>query len=147
MAAVREGAQKMRNGFNLPLARLQEKAGEAASLLRALSNEQRLLILCHLVSEGELSVGAIVERVGLSQSALSQHLARLRQEGLVAFRRESQTLFYRLADPRAEQLLELLRDLFCPELGLAGAVDLRTKPDRAPPRARVRSKATVSTRR
>lgn len=96
---------------------LEAKAAEAAGLLRALSNENRLLILCHLISEGELSVGAIVERVGLSQSALSQHLARLRQEGLVAFRRESQTLFYHVADPRAAAVLNLLRDLFCPELG------------------------------
>lgn len=95
---------------------MEEKAGVAAELLRALANEHRLLILCHLISEGELSAGAIVERVGLSQSALSQHLAKLREEGLVTFRRESQTLFYRVSDQRAGQLLELLRDIFCPEL-------------------------------
>lgn len=85
-------------------------------LLKALANEQRLLILCHLVSEGELSVRALGERMDLSQSALSQHLGRLRLQELVNFRRESQTLFYRVSDPKAEQLLELLRDLFCPEL-------------------------------
>jgi DNA-binding transcriptional ArsR family regulator len=99
------------------------KAGEAAVLLKALANEQRLLILCHLVSAGELPAGVLVERVGLGQSALSQHLARLREEGLVTFRREAQSLVYRIADPRAEQMLGLLRDLFCPEL--KGAVDDR----------------------
>ena len=95
---------------------LERKAADAASLLKTLANEQRLLILCYLVSEKELSVGALGERLDLSQSALSQHLARLREQGLVAFRRESQTLHYRVSDPKAEQVLELLRDLFCPEL-------------------------------
>ena len=99
---------------------LAKKAAEAAALLKALANEQRLLILCHLVSDRELSVGALGERLDLSQSALSQHLARLRDEGLVTFRREAQTLYYRVADPKAEQLLELLRDLFCPELAPGG---------------------------
>ena len=95
---------------------LAAKAAEAAALMKALSNEKRLLILCHLVAEDELSVGALVERVGLSQSALSQHLSRLREEGLVAFRREAQTLRYHVADARAGQVLGLLRDIFCPEL-------------------------------
>jgi DNA-binding transcriptional ArsR family regulator len=93
------------------------RSAEAAALLRALSNEHRLLILCHLIAEDELSVGALVDRIALSQSALSQHLAKLRDEGLVSFRRESQTLYYRVADPRAGRLLELLKDIFCPDLG------------------------------
>ena len=97
------------------------KAGQAAALMKALSNEHRLLILCHLIAAGELPVGALVGQIGLSQSALSQHLARLREEGLVSFRRESQTLYYRVADPRAGQLLQLLRDIFCPELTQAAA--------------------------
>ena len=63
-----------------------------------------------------MPVGRLVETVGLSQSALSQHLARLRIEGLVEFRRDAQTLRYRIADPKVAQVLELLRDLFCPEL-------------------------------
>jgi DNA-binding transcriptional ArsR family regulator len=96
------------------------KVGEAAVLLKALANEQRLLILCNLVSAGEMPAGVLVERVGLSQSALSQHLARLREEGLVTFRREAQSLVYRIADPRAEQMLGLLRDLFCPQLQDSG---------------------------
>lgn len=105
----------------MELSKLTAKAAEAAALMKALSNEHRLLILCHLISEGELTVGALVGRLPLSQSALSQHLARLREEGLVAFRRESQTLHYRVADPRAGQVLELLRDLFCPDLKPAAA--------------------------
>lgn len=92
------------------------RAGEAAALLKALSNEHRVLILCHLIAAGELPVGELVDQVGLSQSALSQHLAKLRDEGLVGFRRESQTIFYHVSDPRAGQLLALLRDIFCPEL-------------------------------
>jgi DNA-binding transcriptional ArsR family regulator len=98
------------------LSKLAAKAGEAAALMRALSNEHRLLILCHLISEEELAVGALVDRVGLGQSALSQHLGRLRDEGLVTFRRDAQTLFYRVADARAGRLLALLRDIYCPEL-------------------------------
>lgn len=97
------------------------KAGDAAALMKALSNEHRLLILCHLIAAGELPVGALVERIGLSQSALSQHLAKLREERLVDFRREAQTLFYRVSDPRAGQVLAVLRDIFCPELGDAAA--------------------------
>jgi DNA-binding transcriptional ArsR family regulator len=100
----------------LDLSELEAKAGDAAALLGTLANRHRLLILCHLIAAGELSAGSLVERSGLSQSALSQHLARLRVEGLVAYRREGQSLFYRIVDPRAEQLLRLLRDVFCPEL-------------------------------
>ncbi len=93
------------------------QAAEAAGLLKAMSNESRLLILCYLAERGELSVGELVDRVGLSQSALSQHLAKLREEGLVTTRKEAQTVFYRVCDPKADQLLSLLHDLFCPELG------------------------------
>lgn len=96
------------------LARLQEKAAEAARLLALLANERRLLLLCHLAGEGETTVGALAEVVGLSQPALSQHLGRLREEGLVATRREGQAIHYRLADPKAARLLSLLRDLYCP---------------------------------
>ena len=96
------------------------EAEKAAGLLRAMSNGQRLLILCHLAEEGELSVGQLCDRLDLSQSALSQHLARLRDEGLVATRRQAQSVFYSVCDPRADQLLALLHDLFCPELGRGG---------------------------
>ena len=96
------------------LAVLEEKAAEAARMLRLLANERRLLVLCHLAGEGEKTVGALAEVVGLSQPAISQHLAKLREDGLVATRKEAQAVFYRLADPKAARLLELLRDLYCP---------------------------------
>ena len=101
---------------DLPASDFTRQAGEASRLLKALSNESRLLVLCFLV-EGELSVGELTERVGLSQSALSQHLAKLREEGLVATRKKSQSVFYRVCDPKAEQVLALLHQIYCPELG------------------------------
>lgn len=112
---------------DLSLSQLAASAAEAAGLLRALANEHRLLILCHLIGEGELTVGALVERIGLSQSALSQHLAKLREEGLVTFRREAQTLFYRVADPRAGRVLGLLQEMFCPELKPSGTTPIAPK--------------------
>jgi DNA-binding transcriptional ArsR family regulator len=71
------------------------------------------MILCKLVEWGEGQRDPLAEAVGLSQSALSQHLAKMREEGLVTFRRESQTLWYRIADPRIEQLFATLHRLFC----------------------------------
>lgn len=92
---------------------LEKKATEVAEILRALANERRLMVLCKLVEWGEGNVTALAEAAGLSQSALSQHLARMREEGLITFRRESQTLWYRIADPRVEQLFASLHELFC----------------------------------
>jgi ArsR family transcriptional regulator len=91
----------------------EKQAVEVANILRALANERRLMFLCQLVECGESNVGALAEAVGLSQSALSQHLARMREEGLVTFRRESQTVWYRIADPRIEQLFATLHRLYC----------------------------------
>jgi DNA-binding transcriptional ArsR family regulator len=96
------------------MAGLERKASEAAGLLKLLANENRLLILCRLAVKGEVSVHDIAEAVGLSQSALSQHLAKMRDEGLVATRREAQTVFYRIADDNAARLLTLLKDIYCP---------------------------------
>lgn len=96
------------------IADFARKAAEAAALLKLLANENRLLILCRLVMEGELSVGNLVEEIGLSQSALSQHLAKMREEGLLATRREAQTVYYRIADPNAARLLALLKKIYCP---------------------------------
>lgn len=93
--------------------RFAARAGEAAALLRALAHEARLMVLCQLVA-GEHSVGALQDAIGLSQSALSQHLARLREEALVATRREAQTIYYRLADPNAARVLETLAAIYCP---------------------------------
>lgn len=95
------------------LALFEESAGRAASLLRLLGNEKRLMILCQLADE-ELSVGTLQARIGLSQSALSQHLALLREQGVVATRREGQTIHYRIADPAALRLIQTLAELFCP---------------------------------
>lgn len=92
---------------------LQARAGEVAAVLGSLANDRRLLVLCMLVERGEATVGALADDVGLSQSALSQHLARLRGEGIVTFRRDGQTLWYRVADPRVEDLLATLHRLYC----------------------------------
>lgn len=92
---------------------MEARATEVAVILRALANERRLIILCRLVECGEANVNTLAEAVGLSQSALSQHLAKMRAEGLVTFRRESQTLWYRIADPRIEELFAMLHKLFC----------------------------------
>ena len=95
------------------LAMFETSAARAAALLRLLGNERRLMILCQL-ADGELSVGQIQPRVGLSQSALSQHLALLRDDGIVATRREGQSIYYRIADPAAMRIIATLAELFCP---------------------------------
>ena len=95
------------------ISELEVSATEAASVLKSLSNEKRLMILCKLLEEGEMSVLPIAEAVGLGQSALSQHLARMRAEKIVDFRRDGQTLYYRIADPKVAQLLKSLKSIFC----------------------------------
>jgi len=97
----------------LSLDRFQESAGDAARLLKALSNEKRLMILCQL-GDGERAVGELLPLVGLSQSALSQHLAVLREEGLVAGRREGVSILYRVSDPAALKVIAVLADIYCP---------------------------------
>lgn len=93
---------------------LQESAQQAAALLQAVGNPKRLVILCLLIQQGDMSVGALNEMVALSPSALSQHLARMRQEGLVSYRRQAQTLYYRIEDPNVARLIGTLKDIFCP---------------------------------
>ncbi len=95
------------------IAELERKAGEAAGLLKLLANENRLLILCRLAMAGEMSVTSLVEAGDLSQSALSQHLGKMRDDGLVATRRDAQTIYYRIADKNAARLLALLKDIYC----------------------------------
>ena len=90
---------------------LAASAHAAARLLKLLASEQRLLILCRLI-DGEASVGDLAIHVGLAQSATSQHLAKMRAEGLVATRREGQSIFYRLADPAAVRVLETLCEVY-----------------------------------
>jgi DNA-binding transcriptional ArsR family regulator len=91
---------------------LGAKAEEAARLLSALAHGKRLMALCHML-EGEKSVGQLAELVDLAPSALSQHLARMRDLRLVETRRDGQTIFYRLASPEAAAVLETLYRLYC----------------------------------
>lgn len=91
---------------------LRENARRASVLLKAMSNERRLLILCHLAAS-EKSVGELEKLVGLSQSALSQHLARLRRDGLVATRRAAQTIFYSLSGEEPQAVMATLHALYC----------------------------------
>ena len=98
--------------MNINVNQLRPRAGEAASLMKALANPHRLMILCEL-HQGERSVSALESAVGLKQSPLSQHLAKLRREGLVTTRRASQTIYYSLANPAVTRVLGVLHDLYC----------------------------------
>jgi ArsR family transcriptional regulator, virulence genes transcriptional regulator len=91
---------------------MARRADEAAALMRTLSHGARLKVLCEL-SGGEKSAGDLVETSGLSQSALSQHLARLREDGVVSTRREAQTIYYSVADPKVLRIVRLLYELYC----------------------------------
>ena len=93
--------------------RFEAKATEAATLLAALANPRRLMILCEL-AHGERSVGELVRRVGLQQAAVSQHLAKLRQAGIVDTRPASQMVFYRLRSTAAVAVINTLATIFCP---------------------------------
>lgn len=93
----------------------EAKAEIAASLLKAMSNPHRLMILCRL-GASEASVSELQTDSGLSQSALSQHLSVLRTRELVATRRDAQTIYYRLSDPAVRQVIETLMKIYCPEM-------------------------------
>jgi ArsR family transcriptional regulator, virulence genes transcriptional regulator len=95
----------------MKLSALCERATEVAGLLKLVANEQRLVLLCRL-REGEASVGELVNLCGLSQSSVSQHLAKMREGGILQTRRDAQTIFYRLADPHIESLMEFMCDRF-----------------------------------
>lgn len=98
---------------------MAESAKQATALLKALAHEGRLMILCHL-SGGEKTVTELEELLAQNQPAVSQQLARLREEGIIEARREGRTIYYSLADGRARAVLELVYDLFCAEAA-AGA--------------------------
>lgn len=98
---------------------MRAHAGEAARLLRALANDKRLMLLCLLV-DGEHSVGELNAKVELSQSALSQHLAVLREDGLVTTRREAQTIYYALASGPAQRIIETLHGIYCGQVPVCG---------------------------
>ncbi len=103
----------MSNVAEMNLGELQTRARRATGLLKAMSNPVRLLVLCQL-AEGEKSVGELERVVDVSQSALSQHLAVLRDQGIVAIRREAQTIRYRIDDPAAVKVVATLAEIFCP---------------------------------
>ena len=116
MRAVATAARGFDAADAAALKKLAKQAGAAAQLLKLLCNEKRLLVLCFLAARGEMTVGEIVDVVDLSQSALSQHLGKLRADGLVTFRRTSQTLHYRVADKRTLRVLQLLKEIYCGNL-------------------------------
>ena len=91
---------------------IKPKAAEAAAFLRSVANDRRLLVLCEL-AKGERAVGELEAVTGLSQSAMSQHLAKLRQAGLVDTRRQSQTIYYSLAGNDVKRLMDVLYDIYC----------------------------------
>ena len=102
---------------------LQIRAGAAEKLLKAMASQPRLMILCELL-KGERTVTALQQAVGLSMSAISQHLARLRADELVATRRESQTIYYSLESDRVRKLIDLLYQLYCaPECGVEPKIE------------------------
>ena len=94
---------------------LIDASEQAAQFMRALGNANRLLILCKLLDADEMSVSTLQNGFDISQSALSQHLARMREEGLVTFRRESQTLYYSISDEKVRKIITALKDCFCNE--------------------------------
>lgn len=89
-------------------------AGDAAKLLKSIGNEHRLVVLCLLAHKGEMTAGQLSAALPLSQSAASQHLARMRHDGLIECRRDAQTVHYRLADPSVKRIIAALREIFCP---------------------------------
>ncbi|MBR0764458.1 ArsR/SmtB family transcription factor [Bradyrhizobium japonicum] len=93
---------------------LENSAKGVAALLRIFANEVRLLLLCKLIESREASVSELADHVGLTSPALSQHLSKMRSEGLVTFRRDGQTLWYRVEDPAVEEMLSTVCRLFCP---------------------------------
>jgi DNA-binding transcriptional ArsR family regulator len=96
---------------------LASKARAATRLLKLMASEPRLMLLCQL-GQGEHAAGELAQRAGLSQTAASQHLAKLRAEGVVDTRREGQTIYYRLVDPSAARIIELLYEIYCrPQAG------------------------------
>ncbi len=99
----------------MDLTTFEAKAGQVADTLKAIGNARRLMLLCKLVEHDEMTVGDLAREVGLSQSACSQHLGKMRDEGLVTYRRESQTLWYAIADARVGTLLATLYELYCKE--------------------------------
>lgn len=107
-AGLDEGEERV-----MDIDKMQQQADYAVVLLKALANERRLFILCHLLNEGEMCVGEMNKKLGLSQSALSQHLAWLRKDKLVCTRKEAQTVFYSLKSDEVKELIQVLNNMYC----------------------------------
>jgi ArsR family transcriptional regulator len=103
----------MTETLDMPAPDMADRASDAATLLKALAHEGRLMILCYLAGEQELSVGALEDRLGKRQAAVSQLLSRLREDRLVVARREGKTVYYSLADGPATSILDTLQDIYC----------------------------------
>jgi len=108
----------MQHDADIDLKQMAQSAGRASNLMKTLGHKDRLMILCHLAS-GEKSVGQIADLLEISQSPLSQHLSRMRKEGLVDTRREAQTIYYSLKSGEASRIVEVLYELFCTPEGCA----------------------------
>lgn len=108
----------MKQGADIDLKQMAQSADRASSLMKTLGHKDRLMILCHL-ADGEKSVGHIADILEISQSPLSQHLSRMRKEGLVETRREAQTIYYSLKSGEASRIVEVLYELFCASEGCA----------------------------
>ena len=116
--------QAPNKGATLPHASdMQTHAADAAGLMKALGNESRLMVLCMLI-EGEQSVSDLNDMIPLSQSALSQQLARLRKQGLVKTRRESQAIYYSLTDGPADRVINLLHEIYCGTVACTEKADI-----------------------
>ena len=109
---MKSDSSRQNAGITFDLPAMRSNATRAAALMQALSNPHRLLVLC-VLADGELSVGELNDRIDLSQSALSQHLAVLRREELVTTRRESQTIYYTAVPGVALDIVKVLHERFC----------------------------------
>ena len=108
----------MEHNADIDLKQMAKSASRASGLMKTLGHKDRLMILCHL-AEGEKSVGQIADLLEISQSPLSQHLSRMRKEGLVETRRQAQTIYYSLKSGEASRIVEVLYELFCAPEGCA----------------------------
>jgi ArsR family transcriptional regulator, virulence genes transcriptional regulator len=118
-------------------AKMKSSAVSATALLKALANEHRLIILCHLAN-GEKSVGELEELLRMRQPHLSQHLARLRRDALVTTRRDSRSIYYRLGSSAAAKVIRLLYDLYCGRSGAVARAPLRKRAAAATARGKAR---------
>ncbi len=100
--------------MDIDLSEMQGAAGNATQLMKALSNETRLMILCRLI-DGELSVGSLSDALELRQTTISQQLGLLRRDGLVSGRREGHSVFYSIANADVGRIIQILYDMYCPK--------------------------------